>query len=487
MSGTGTKQRPARKTYKFQEAPTAPLAPTTAVTPVNPASAYNDVNLRLLRRITYGPRAEDVKAIKQLGFTAYLEQQLDYAAINDDLCQTQVKARYPRLNMTARQIYQSEEDWQTMEQLIKATIYRSAFSKRQLFERMVEFWSDHFNIYSDKVGAWLKVPDDRTTIRRHALGTFPNMLWASAHSAAMMMYLDNESNSGYNPNQNYARELMELHTLGVNGGYTQKDVIEVARCFTGWKFNWDGRDPNGGEFVFSMDEHDTGSKVVLGQTIPAGGGISDGETVLKILYSHPSCAKFISTKMIRWLLRYDPPAQLVEDVAAVYMRTKGDIRAMIRKILTPANLTGAPAKYKRPYHLFVSMIRALQPKITSLDSVEWDYLYMSGHMPFGWPAPNGYPDALGYWYGYLLPRWNFSLNLLSDGLYGLQVSMTRLANGLTDPTLLAQRIDDTLFAGEMLPGDKADVLKFLKAKPIDENRIRGAYALALAFPSFQWY
>jgi hypothetical protein len=224
-----------------------------------PPPATGDSLLRLVRRVTNGVTEEELARAKALGYHGYLEYQLKPSAIDDGAVESFVSAKYPELAMDGTGLYALDQNllWR---ELIEATLYRAAFSKRQLYERMVEFWTDHLNIYYPKVN-YLKLLDDRDVVRKHALGTFPDLLRASAHSPAMLEYLDNTRSRGTNSNQNYARELMELHSLGVNGGYTQTDVEQVTKCLTGWTLQ--GR----GVFRFDPTGHDYTAKTVLGTTI----------------------------------------------------------------------------------------------------------------------------------------------------------------------------------------------------------------------------
>ncbi len=219
---------------------------------------------------------------------------------------------------------------------------RAVYSNRQLEEQLDDFWFNHFNVFADKgADRYLVTEYERDAIRPHVLGKFRDLLEATAKSPAMLFYLDNWQSVGPNApqprgqgnkakrglNENYGRELMELHTLGVDGGYTQKDVTEVARCFTGWTINQPQR---GGKFVFNPRLHDNGEKVVLGVTIPAGGGESDGEKVLDILAHHPATAHFISKKLAMRFVADDPPAALVDRMAETFLKTDGDIRQVMR-------------------------------------------------------------------------------------------------------------------------------------------------------------
>lgn len=477
-----------KRAYPKSLAPEAILP--AAVSPTNPAAAFKDPLLRLLRRTSYGLTPSQVATARQMGFTAYLEYQLNPAGIDDSLMNAELTRSYPLLFKTPYQLA-SLDDGQVYEQLVRSTIWRRAFSERQLFERMVEFWSDHFNVYIEKVGSALQAVHDRDVIRKFALDTFPNLLRATAHSPAMLVMLDNDPNSGAFPNQNYGRELMELHTLGVGGGYTQEDVINVSRCFTGWSYHWDQTQTNFGTFVFNEDDHFEGLKTVLQHHfmtgMNGGGGQQDGEIVLNILAAHPSTALHIATKLAKWLLDYNPSPVLVQQIANVYLQTGGDIKSMLRAILTPSNLMAAGAKYKRPNHLFISTLRALNPTVSDLGSLEYDYLGIVADLPFEWAPPNGYPDVMGFWAGYILPRWNFMLNLMSDGVNGMLVDINELAGTATDMNSLVQRISTLVFAGEMLPDDPVELVRFLRTQPVNEDHIRAAFAIALACPSFQWY
>jgi uncharacterized protein (DUF1800 family) len=449
-----------------------------------PPPAPGDSILRLVRRVTNGVTQEELNRARALGFRGYLEYQLNPAAIDDKTVETFVSTNYPLLAEVGANLYQQGQNT-VLNQLQEGTLYRAAFSRRQLYERMVEFWTDHFNISFRKV-EYLKVVDDREVIRKHALGKFPDLLRASAHSGAMLDYLDNTRSRGKNVNQNYARELMELHTLGVDGGYTQKDVEEVTRCLTGWTIN--GR---AGDFRFDPTGHDFTAKAVLGTSIPAmattvgAAAIQDGEKVLDILLAHPSTAKFISTKMIRWLLQYDPPVTLVEKVAATFTRTGGDIPSMIRDILTASNLLAAPAKYRQPYQLALASLRATQPTVRSIAAVNRQ-LSTLGQGLFLWEEPDGYPDYVDWWAGMILQRWNFTTFITGLATGDLVVDVNPLLQFGTAPGV-ADAISAQAFGGEMPAALKQEITTFLGAGAITAARVREAFALALGSSAFQWY
>jgi hypothetical protein len=450
-------------------------------------STMPNVELKLLRRITYGPTADDVTWISSLGYQGYLEWQLNHEVLGDPEAEARVAA-LSTVPLAPFSLYQADSA-QVQRELAEATLIRRVFTNRQLFERMVEFWADHFTTNIGQVSI-LKNLEDRDVYRLNALRTFPQMLNASASSPAMLVYLNNtqsDGRPGRTPNQNYAREVMELHTLGVNGGYTQTDVVEVARCFTGWRARGNTGDPTAGQFFYDPNRHDNGSKIVLGVPIAAGGGFNDGLNVLMILANHPSTARFVSRKLIRWLLNYDPSTTLVDDIAGEFTRTGGNIKALIRRILSYENLLWAPPLFKRPVHLIVSALRALRPTITNFNTIRGTYVNSSGNAPFAWGPPDGYPHQFEYWGGLPLPRWNYAFNLANNAVGGVTVDLPGLLWGATTAAQIADRIDLLVFSGEMPAADKAALITYLRPDPPSQSRIRDAFGLALSSPGFQWH
>ena len=321
-------------------------------------------------------------------------------------------------------------------ELQQARLLRAVYSRRQLYEVMVDFWSNHFNIFAAKgADRWLATSYDRDTIRPHALGRFSDLLRATAQSPAML-YLDNwlsaspaaafgrlaPNNPRRGLNENYARELMELHTLGVDGGYTQRDVQEVARCFTGWTI----RQPrSAGEFYFEPRIHDSGEKIVIGRRIAAGGGISDGLAVLDMLARHPSTARFISLKLARRFVSDDPPTSIVDKATAAFRQTDGDIAAVLRVIFegpeffAPATFQ---AKVKKPLEYVASALRATGAQV-EISHQLLRYLARMGEPLFLAQPPTGYPDAAGSWASpdMLLTRINFAGDLVDGRIPGSRV------------------------------------------------------------------
>jgi len=470
-----------------QRARAAPaVAPPAVGADVDPGSLHT----KLVRRVTMGLTLTELNLATSLGYEGYLERHLAYEAIDDSVLDPML-APLDTLDMTPLQLF-ALPGGQVTSELTQAAIVRSVFSPRQLYERMVEFWTDHFNIdINNGDDRYLKTVDDRDVIRVHAMTTFPQLLDASAHSPAMLLYLDNNVSIAGNPNENYARELMELHTMGVDGGYTQTDVQEVARCFTGWTLWQRGAGELTGTFRFRLDRHDQGTKTIFAGTpqelfIPANGGINDGLMVLNALCNHPSTAQFISKKLCRWLLsEYVHPAT-VDAVAAVYTKTGGDIRAMIRAALAPNVLADAAPRYKRPYHLMTSAMRGLTATITTINGIR-NNLTSAGHLPFMWGPPDGYPDYLDYWVGLVLPRWNLGAQVGGLSLSGVTVNFDALFAGTSTAQQIADRIDSLLFAGEMPAADKARIVEYLLPNPPSTTRRREAVGLAIGSPGFQWY
>ena len=229
------------------------------------------------------------------------------------------------------------------------------------------------------------------------------------------------------PNENYARELLELHTLGVDGGYTQSDVYEAARSLTGWRLRTGWRK---GTVYFDASLHDDGEKRVLGQLIPAGGGAADLDRIIDIACSHPSTARHIATKLVRRFVSEDVPASLVTRVAEVFTATDGDIKSLLRTILASDEFKAAKGlKFKRPFQYIVSSLRALGAD-THAHQPLIEYLQRMGQGPFQYPTPDGYPDRAAPWLGTLLWRWNFAFALASNRVPTVTVALDQLANAI---------------------------------------------------------
>lgn len=445
-----------------------------------------DAKQTLASRITYFPDATEQALLASLDYQSYLEYHLNYEVI-DDLTLKSKLASFSYLNMPIQDLVRLASSSPPISEIARAALMRAIYSKKQLFEHMVEFWTDHFNIDIGKVGVY-KLPDDSNVIRKYAMTSFPELLKASGQSVGMLRYLDNDTNRKSAPNQNYARELMELHTLGVDGGYTQNDVIEVAKAFTGWTYYAPGTTPasTDGTFRFNSSQHDNTAKTVLGNSIPANGGMNDGLQVLTILANHVSTARFISKKLLKFFVTETPSTQQVEEVAQTYMNTGGDIKSILRVVLSEANMASAGPKYKRPFHLICGAMRAFQSDTTDASSLEGTWLNIAGHRPFRWSPPNGYPDTIGYWSSLILPRWNFMASLAQGSVSGVTYPTDRLGLTLTSTAAVIDKINQIVFLGAMQPTTQTVLQTFLNAKPITSARVRDAYGLALSSPQWQW-
>ena len=334
--------------------------------------------------------------------------------------------------------------------LLDAKLLRAIESRRQLAEVLDDFWFNHFNVYYDKGADRFSIPEyEREAIRPNVLGKFRDLLEATAKSPAMLFYLDNfesvrpDLDAGNKNrkvkrglNENYGRELMELHTLGVNGGYTQKDVTEVARCFTGWTLLEPRR---GGGFFYNDKLHDKGEKVVLGHVIPAGGGMDDGEKVLDILATHPSTAHFISKELAERFVADNPPESLVGKMAATFLQTGGDIREVMKTMLASREFSsqGAyQAKIKTPFEMTVSSVRALNAKVTDAFTLA-NQVGNLGEPLYRKLEPTGYSNLNSDWVSSaaLLGRMNFALQLSENHVPGVAVDVSHFSS---DPAVVAR-------------------------------------------------
>ncbi|MBA2480894.1 MAG: DUF1800 domain-containing protein [Planctomycetes bacterium] len=412
-----------------------------------PSGARADLLHHVLDRCSYGIRPGDRAQALALGGSveeaahAWIAWQLRPDDIDDSEARRSLR-RIPSLTEPIGELYEYREQ-DLLRQLVQGHSLMAMRSRRQLYEVVVQFWSDHFNIDMSKAEcAWLKTADERDVIRRHAFGRFRDLLRASALSPAMLWYLDGRDNrvaAGARPNENYARELLELHTLGVHGGYSQRDVMEVARCLSGWTV----RAKNGfkkGTVEFHADAHDDGVKQVLGTTISAGGGARDLDRVLEIVCCHPSTAGHIAGKLCRRFICEDPPDTAIAAVAAEFTASHGDIRATMRRLLArPEFLDPAchGAKLKRPFHFLVSVVRATDARCDA-GPATMAYFARMGHAPFQFPTPDGYPDHAHAWRDTLLWRWNLAASAASNRIPGFALDaagLSRRAGG--DDRLMA--------------------------------------------------
>jgi len=392
--------------------------------------------VHVLNRLAFGPRPGDVERVTQMGVQRWIDAQLQPEAIAlpaalaarlDSLDTVKRSAgaslaEYLALRKEVRKdVHDGDEGAKQRRRELEARVAREAAearllravdSPRQLEEVMVDFWYNHFNVFAGKgIDRALVANYENEAIRPHALGSFRDLLGATARHPAMLFYLDNAVSSAPNANargkagglnENYARELMELHTLGADGGYTQRDVTELARMFTGWTFD-QRRLASGGEgFRFDPKRHDKGAKTWLGQEV-APAGQSEGERALDVLALHPTTARHVSRQLAQYFVSDDPPAALVERMTATWRATGGDIRAVLRTLFASAefmSLDAAGAKFKTPYRFVVSAVRASgMPAAEAVVNVTPLVNAMSqlGMPLYGCQTPDGYKNTQDAW------------------------------------------------------------------------------------------
>jgi len=429
----------------------------------------------------------------------------------------------------------SKKPQRVVEELAMAKVTRAIYSERQLQQVMDDFWFNHFNVFAQKGEVkWYLTSYERDVIQPHTLGKFKDLVEATAKSPAMLFYLDNflsadpraaqraaaeraarqarRGGFGRPPmpprqqqgqkkqerglNENYGRELMELHTLGVDGGYTQKDVTEVARCFTGWTIEKPRENP---EFKFDERLHDPDTKIVLGKKIH-NGGMSDGKEVIDLLTKHPSTAKFISTKLARRFVSDTPPQSLIARMAQTFQSNDGDIRAVMRTMIYSPEFWSREAfraKIKTPYELVISAARALGTDVdTPMPLVQWTGRI--GEPLYQCQPPTGYSDKADAWVntGALLNRLNYSLALAGNRVRGSHSDAPTLLGGdtATDPKVALNRAVDLFLGGEAARGTVETLEKQLEDPQIVQARLddpvkrvdMGVVAgLVLGAPEFQ--
>ena len=487
-----------------------------------------------LNRLAFGARPGDIARIKAMGLATWIDRQLDPGRIADPEMEarlarlttltldTETLAQDSRAMRQERQRRQREAGQngqppeprmmtpemqrprQVFAEMAEAKLLRAVYSERQLEEVLVDFWFNHFNVFARKGRIGVYIGEyEREAIRPRVLGSFRDLLGATAKSPAMLFYLDNwmsvdpeaasriEANRSrlrarrarppdQRPptrarglNENYARELLELHTLGVDGGYTQQDVVAVARAFTGWTIG----SPSGGGFRFAAAMHDPGEKKILGHTLPAGGGIEDGERVLDLVANHPSTARHIAFKLAQRFVSDTPPPGVVDRAAATFQRTKGDLRAVVRTIVTSPEFFAADAyraKVKTPFEFVASTLRATDAEVQSaLGAVR--ALQGLGMPPYLCQPPTGYDETAETWVssGALVNRMNFALAVAGGELRGIQ--LPGVAVGGADRA--RDRIVHDALAGDV---SKATMETIVKATSVEQT-----IALAIGSPEFQ--
>ncbi len=443
------------------------------------APKYSPLTLLAANRLTFGAKPADLAWIELHGIDAFIEEQLAFEQI-DDSAVTQSLQKLTTLNQSPTQPAPSNGENVLLE-LQQATVLRAVNSQRQLYELMVDFWSNHFNIYfrlpSDYI---LKTIDDRDVVRAHGMGMFRDLVGASAHSPAMLMYLNNNTSVGKQPNENYARELMEQHTIGIESGFTETDVSNVARAFSGWTVTQSvNKKPIVGTFTFLGIDHDIEPKIVLGHRLPYGQEVKDGEAVLDILANAPASAAFISARLAQRFVADNPPDSVVKIGADAFQKSQGDIRATLGAILHSQEFKSSfGLKIKRPFEFAVSALRVLNAQTDGGNAVQ-SFIQRMGQPLFSWPFPDGYPDNAEAWInsGGMLARWSFAKALASNLIPGTQVNLAGL---VAQKGSMLDDLTQAIFFNP-LPAGAVDVLNTFT----DQRKMPELAALLIASPFFQ--
>ncbi|HWC73978.1 MAG TPA: DUF1800 domain-containing protein [Gemmatimonadales bacterium] len=533
----------------------AVVSPAAAQAPPPPgapsALTLRDSAFHVLNRLAYGARPGEVDSVAKLGVMRWIDRQLDPDHISDKALE-QREREFKILSYDREDLAERYRDVQRERQrlqkeravnpdslrpedqpkpmrefrelggeLQQLAIVRAAFSERQLREVMVDFWTNHFNVFVGKGADRFLLPSYiEQTIRPRVLGRFEDLLIATAESPAMLFYLDNAQSVapgsapprrppnlfarrrfGMNEmpderreaerrrptgiNENYARELLELHTLGVDGGYTQQDIIEVARIFTGWSIEPPDR---GAGFVFRDWAHDHGTKHVFGLTFHDDGQ-DEGIRLLKFLANQPATMHHVSAKLCMRFVADEPPAGCIDAAVAAWQKTRGDMRAVLRAIFTAPDFWAAGAvrsKIKTPFEFVVSAVRAIAaapdstPRLAQMVSRLGEPLYQQ-------PAPTGYAETEEHWVnsGALLARMNAAVALAAGRLPGIDANLDSVIPATTDHSQLVSAVDERILGGTMSAHTKSVILEQLTDlnDPIQARAL--AVGLALGGPDFQ--
>jgi uncharacterized protein (DUF1800 family) len=406
-------------------------------------SATFDRRIHLLKRLTYGATPAERDRIVAMGETAWLNEQLAPASINTSAIDAKV-AQLPPINMAPVDLfnaYLAAGAKDAGAQLQHAALMRAVESPAQLQERMVEFWSDHFNVpFEDKQVILYKIIEDRTVIRPLALTSFKQLLVGSATSPAMGRYLDNYVSKVNGINENYGRELLELHTLGV-GNYTEADVVSTARLLTGWSIDNATR-----AFKFKQAQNDPAPLTILGWTRPTTGNpFTHGVAFLQYLAMQPACAQFVCTKLARRFVADRPDPALVTAMVNAWMANDSQIAPVLKAMIAhPAFDASAAKKFRRPHDYITFGLRSLRASVnpsTNLNQIKkiGKQIDGMGNKVFEWPAPNGYPDVEGAWLntGGLLCRWNWTSDVVAKAFNLITYDTTALRQSLYGKTASA--------------------------------------------------
>ncbi len=463
----------------------------------------NDRNLHMLRRLTFGPSPTSVAEINSMGAGKWLAAQLSPATIDDHVCDGYA-ARFPRLGWTIPQArhYLSNGAWDVMYDLGQVTLLRATWSRRQLFEVMVEFWSNHLNVTNPSSDVWDSRHDyDKNVIRKYAFGRFADMLWASANHPAMMRYLNNADSAPPDFNENYGRELLELHTVGVGAGYTEVDMRSSALIMSGYGVHDPyPSDTLTGTFEYIAENHyftpgPTETLTVMGFSAPntsQAAGYAMGKAYISYLAHHPATARRIADKLVTRFVSDDPRPALAARLAATYLANDTAIVPVLKQLFASKEfLFSIGQKVRRPMEDLIATMRTLgvtPDPGTGTDGLQALYWQSGdlGQQPMAWALPNGYPDTAQDWQSTngTLERWNlhmaaagqwWPITNLPDPNPLLQapslLPTTRPATYGAFVDLMAQR----LVYQTLTPDGRAAILTFMGVAATDPVGVNDAY------------
>lgn len=436
--------------------------------------------VHLLKRVTFGPSPALIAEVTKAGTASWLDTQLAPATIDDSACDA-IVTRFPGQVMTIPQVRASYQQgsWDVMNEVVRLSAVRQAWSRRQLLEVMVDFWSNHLNVTCPSSDVWdCRHTYDREVIRTHALGRYSDMLVASARSPAMLRYLDGATSRGTSPNENWGRELLELHTVGVSAGYTEADIRASSLLLTGrtvWN-SWDGGTAETtGTFRWRPEWHYVGPLTVMGWSSAnpdTGGGLAAGDAYLRHLAAHPLTARRIARKLAIRFVSDEPSDALIADLAGTYLASDTAIIPVLRRLLASAEFTASVGrKQRRPAEDLLATLRLLNvgPSPAGVDGfamLAYKALEL-GHAPLGWAPPDGYPDVSSAWQsaGTLVRRWNMHVELCI-GWYPRELVYPPALSLLPSPTpatcgALLDALATRLLVGPLVASTRAALLGYL--------------------------
>ncbi len=463
--------------------------PDSEIIPGPPLDEREQI-VHVMNRMAFGARPGEIDEIySQGGWLSWVDQQLEPDNITDSKLEELLAKRFPWSKMSMTQMmdkYPIPENYENQpelrQQLPEYVIMRAALSNRQFKEVMCEFWRNHFCINQPEGGAPLRSYTacnyEDQVIRKHAFGKFEDMLIASATHAGMLEYLDNYVSRRGAWNENYARELMELHTLGADRYYNEQDVLELSLTLTGWTFN---RETLG--FTFRSDWHDTAAHKLLGKRVPAGK--NGGDFALVLLARHPGTARYISEKLCKYLVNDNPPKALVQRVTNTFIASRGDLKKVYREIIMSEefmNRLNYKAKFKTPFEFSISALRATGSQLNELASTADNIMQMGQHI-YNCDDPTGYYDYAEAWLdaGVLTKRWNYAYGLMAGRVRGISVD-PKLVDRFKAST--PEEMRDKVLK-EFIGGDVGDHEDKLLVKLAEKGDIAKMIAITVGSPSFQ--